>query len=143
MTVTTVKTHTTYAVKPGIYWLGDPCYAVPKEQWAAFVDQWYNDSGDFAEVATVDDVTILAFQTSYGDGIYTDIDGDDFSVDAGIIGLTPLELWDDTCSAHSFDEEDAVENALGHWVEVREPWICHNDDGVHYFGPYKIDTENA
>ena len=81
-----------YKIKPGKYYLGDPCYAKLKNH--TWMDVLNNS--DFLESACIfDDGTIVAFRTMYGDGTYFGTTGFGYSVDAGLIGLVPYDMVSD------------------------------------------------
>lgn len=80
----------TISSKIGFY-IGDICYALSDkmyhELWGEKHD--YND-GQFE--AYDSGCCFAVAQTAYGDGSYVDQDGHDYPVDAGVIGIVPLEL---------------------------------------------------
>lgn len=77
--------------KAGKYYVGDLCYAVSDENW----DQLLDDT-DYLEAdnMTYKGVPIWAHGTAYGDGGYKDLQGREYTVDAGIIGVMPYEVVD-------------------------------------------------
>lgn len=111
-------------VPAGQYFLGDPCYAVPNDQWHALLD-----SCDTFEkpIGTVGGHTVVAFRTAYGDGTYLDQRGVEYPVDAGLIGLTPMSL-------------SVATEGDGNFVVFNAPAECWNNDGILHFGDYVIDT---
>ena len=113
-------------VPAGSYWLGDPCYSVPNDLW----DDVLDSSGFFNKpIGTVAGFNVLAFRTAYGDGVYRDQHDNDYPVDAGLIGLTPVEL--------------AGHNPFGsHRVTFYRDTECTGYDGVMQFGDYKINTRD-
>lgn len=112
-------------IKAGKYYLGDPCYSL---------DQTWNDvlkqTGCFRKlpVAEINGHQILGFKTAYGDGEYRSNTGRTFCVDAGMIGLVPVELA---------EKEDPFSTII---VEFHEPTLCTNKAGLMKFGLIKIDT---
>lgn len=78
----------TVYVPAGTYVIGDPCYTVPNDDWDKLLQScdYFNRpvgiSGGFE---------VLAFPTAYGDGVYRDQKRREFPVDAGLIGLVPVE----------------------------------------------------
>ncbi len=119
-------------VPAGKYFLGDPCYAVADKDWHGLLDScgYFEDS----PIGTIPntDRKVLAFSTMYGDGSYQDQYGNEYGVDAGMIGLTPL--------VDEFDKKQLLES-LGLIVEFTRPTKCSNKtEGVLEFGKYSIDT---
>ena len=117
-------------VPAGKYWLCDPCYAVPENLWMQLLN-----SCDFfnAPVGTVTDSRggvhhVLGFCTAYGDGCYVDQHGNTYPVDAGLIGLVPVELGEP--------------GGFGTLVEFKTDTICINHSGKMQFGGYKINTRD-
>lgn len=122
------NTRTTLTVTPGRYFLGDPCYAVTRQNdWVALLEscRYFEEP-----VGTLNGTQVAAFGTAYGDGFYQDRDGYGYPVDAGLIGLTPVGLIDD---------ETAL-TGLGRFVEFEEPVSMSGDYGLIACGPYRIDT---
>lgn len=79
-------------VKAGTYHLGDPCYTVPGDRWM----EWLN-AADFESNHAVLDAElgghrVIGLSTAYGDGTYRGSDGFIYGVDAGLIGLVPVDL---------------------------------------------------
>jgi len=117
-------------VPPGSYFLGDPCYAVPDALWMPLLES----CSIFEQpIGTVDGTQVLAFGTAYGDGSYSDQADNTFSVDAGLIGLTPMAL----ASTHP---NCAQLESLGLLVTFTSRTVCTSADGVLRFGPHRIDT---
>jgi len=118
-------------VPAGKYVLGDPCYSVPDEDWETLLHScdYFNKP-----IGTVGDVQVLAFQTMYGDGEYEDSRGNKHSVDAGLIGLVPLEYADLT-QINWGDEGPVI-------VEFRHETNCYMyaKSGLLKFGAYEIST---
>ncbi len=119
-------------VPAGTYWLGDPCYAVPQDLWMTLLD-----SCDYFTDNPVGTVTgsdgrqyhVLGFSTAYGDGCYEDQHGNEYPVDAGMIGLTPVGL------VESYPHGCKL-------VEFTEDTLCTWYEGVMKFGSYKINTKD-
>lgn len=128
--------NTTVLVPAGKYVLGDPCYVVPNDDW----DTLLQSCGYFAEnpigfILREDRsrINILAFNTKWGDGCYYDNKRRVYPVDAGIIGLVPLDYAD----ASAFDEDTVI-------VEFTRPTKCTKQEGGDLvFGDIVIDTDPA
>ena len=105
---------------PGQYVLTDPCYVI--EDWDEFLDPfWETGKGGVFEFKGK---KCAAFSTKYGDGYYTSNNGIGLGVDAGMIGLIPLEL----CNK---DDEGGYNE-----ITVDEEIRCWADyNGTIYFGP--------
>ena len=102
-------TYGTITSKKGFY-VGDICYAMPNNLYHEF---WINahdcDDGVFfipEEDSGIPDGCFFAVaSTAWGDGCYQDNAGRNYPVDAGNIGVLPLELVDfanDPDSGHIF-----------------------------------------
>lgn len=130
-------------VPAGRYVLGDPCYAVPDSEWMELLEscEFFNSpigtirrspkEGTFNVMETF---KVVAFGTRWGDGCYRGTDGNSYPVDAGLIGLVPVEavdmdtLRDDLCTVVTFDK----------------PIKCGTDgEGKLRFGHITIDTDPA
>lgn len=79
-------------VPAGDYFLGDPCYAVPDIHWSPLLESC--DCFNQVPVGEVNGFKVLSFVTAYGDGTYKDQLGNEYPVDAGMIGLVPVGLID-------------------------------------------------
>jgi len=143
-------------VEAGDYWLGDPCYSFngPREdewiKWLEAADYTNNQKVLHAKVPNTE-FSVLGFGTAYGDGYYAGSDGNNYAVDAGLIGLVPVGYTNDEiptyqdgskrpiCTRVSFKEDTEC------WIEytenLRSPdswarltkWVLH-------FGAITIDT---
>lgn len=121
-------------IPAGTYLLGDPCYAVPDDLWdeAGKSCDWWESSPIATVVVNNKEYKVLGFGTTYGDGSYTDNDGLVYPVDAGLIGLVPIEL------ANPQDPYYPLNSVV---VFDRET-LCTNDNGIMKFGNIHIDTKN-
>ena len=80
----------TITVSNGFY-VGDLCFALSEEVY----NKVWGDTYGFEDGAYIDPATGLEFAmvgTAGGDGCYRGADGQDYPVDAGIIGVCALEL---------------------------------------------------
>ena len=118
-------------VPAGQYVIGDPCYAVPYEDWDALLASCNYFQNPIGYVEGINGKHfVLAFGTRWGDGCYAGSDGKEYPVDAGLIGLVPVELVDDM-SEH-----------YGNVVTFNKPTVCSsNGDGKLRFGGIVIDTD--
>lgn len=80
--------------KKGFY-VGDICYALKEEHyyqhWGATL-KWKNGVHSVPGTG----FSFCVNSTKYGDGTYAGSDGFEYGVDAGVIGIVPLELAEDT-----------------------------------------------
>jgi hypothetical protein len=121
--------HVTAKFKPGRYWIGDPCYIVPDESWQELLD-----SSEFLEMpGKVGEVDVVAFGTAYGDRVYSDQDGMEYPVDAGLIGIVDLDEAEKAGWAPPRAD-------LGHVIEFKDSFLAYCEDGKIYFGRICIDT---
>lgn len=105
----------------GQYWVGDPCYAVPNERWQKWLEAADYENAVRFLLAELDGHPVLGIGTAYGDGLYTDDQGRDYPVDAGLIGVVPVEVArPDVTGMHLVDFEDDFE--------------CRYDDGTIVLG---------
>lgn len=117
----------------GKYYVGDPCYVVPDHRWIEWLELADPDrEGLKILVADLDGHSILGIGTAHGDGCYEDTThGHTYPVDAGLIGVTPVEIA---------DGEQASAN-LCRIVEFTEPFTCEYDDGTIILGHISINTD--
>ena len=80
------------------FYIGDVCYVLPGSIYHGIWQERYDFENGLIRVSGEDveeDEPGSAFAvagTLYGDGIYWDEHGNEYPVDAGVIGLVPLEL---------------------------------------------------
>ena len=82
------------------FYIGDVCYVLPGSIYHGIWQERYDFENGLIRVSgedggDTDDEPGSAFAvagTLYGDGIYWDEHGNEYPVDAGVIGLVPLEL---------------------------------------------------
>lgn len=123
----------------GKYWIGDPCYIFPnkglmEDKWEELLDK----VGIFDDIAygELDNgkIKVWAAPTAYGDGYYVSENGKAFPVDAGLIGIVPLE------TVKYLDNADSDLDYSGLFVEFTEPFIVEAVDGLFRFGHIVINT---
>lgn len=68
----------------GTYYIGDICYVLD--------DDTYEEMEDIDGLCTNGEQIIGFFPTAHGDGCYKDTKGRTYCVDAGNIGIVPIEL---------------------------------------------------
>jgi len=131
MTIMHVLPPTTIRVEvaAGKYVLGDPCYVVPDLDWQDLLK-----SCEYFEqpIGEVHGHQVLGFSTRWGDGTYADNQHRHYPVDAGLIGLVPIEY------AIGVDPE------LSQVVEFKNSTTCtRTSDGVLTFGNIVINTDSS
>ena len=71
------------------FYIGDICYALADDIYDGIWGKWGYCDGKYS---TPDGFAFAVAGTAYGDGEYVDQAGRLYGVDAGVIGLVPLEL---------------------------------------------------
>lgn len=117
-------------VPPGVYLVGDPCYSVPDDLWMEWLEEADYTNGDRRHVlaAKIDGHEVVGVSTAHGDGVYYDGEGREYGVDAGLLGLVPVEVA---------KEEPDMDLPL---LTLTEPADCYYDDGIVHLGPIEINT---
>lgn len=127
-------------MKAGLYWVGDPCYVLDKDNgwdWGKVLDQTDYFSGDSCVITAKEKVyQVCVYNTAHGDGVYFGSDGKDYSVDAGLIGIIPINALPSIKG--KYGDGDAVDN--GHLKLFSEDFSCQNESGLMTFGDILIDT---
>lgn len=117
----------------GEYYIGDCCYVLREDQHKEF--DWV---GDFCEPFFASDDEkfkvlgeyVLAMSTKHGDGVYSDGKGNEYPVDAGLIGAVPVSLW------------KGDKPPFGcYLVKFTKDFICGDDRGLLWFGDLAIETD--
>jgi hypothetical protein len=116
-------------VPSGTYVIGDPCYAVPDKDWDSLLQSCNYFESPIGYVKDgVQKFPVLAFSTKWGDGSYRGSDGNVYGVDAGLIGLVPVEIV-----------EDLSEHEV---VNFSKDSLCvYDGSGKLKFGHITIDTD--
>lgn len=84
------------------FYIGDICYVLDEETYSDFWGQ-EKQYDDGIHHLPGSDLAFAVASTAYGDGDYRDNKGHEYLVDAGIIGLVPLELVKkETSGGHIF-----------------------------------------
>lgn len=108
----------------GVYWIGDLSYVL---------EDFFEEGFDGIEGAhvTKEGHPFAIYRTVYGDGIFEDVEGDEYGVDAANIGCIPLAAVD-----HESD--------FGHLVRFFGPFACQwiEDGGFICFGDLAIKTDS-
>lgn len=118
-------------IPAGKYWAGDPGYVVPNDNWLQWLDDAYDgDDGCHVPIleAPVGGAFVLGFQTAHGDGCYLGSDGNEYPVDAGLIGVTDYRF------NPTFPEGV-------HEITFETDVQAHYRDGVITLGHLTIDTD--
>jgi hypothetical protein len=124
-------------VPAGHYILGDPCYAVPDSDWDSLLQSCNYFENPIGYVKDgIQEFPVLAFSTRWGDGCYKGTDGNTYPVDAGLIGLVPVEILGK--DVHN------LRGDLSKIVTFDKTIKCSRDsDGKLRFGHITIDTDSA
>jgi len=109
---------------PGTYYIGDLCYVMHNE-WGEFCESL--DDGE----RVVNGKLIASLSTMYGDGSYYDQFGNEYGVDAGLIGCIKVEDIEK-------DDQNRVED--GHVHVFDSPFQVYSVDGFLHFGNVVINT---
>jgi len=125
-----------HILRAGEYWIGDPCYAVKDENWSDLI----NSTGCFGlelekfpsnwqnGLFKYNDQLCFTYQTKYGDGEYYDNKGNEYGVDAGLIGIMPIEC----CDGDSMNG--------GNRYNFERSFQVWEENGKFHFGDIEIDT---
>ena len=116
----------------GEYYIGDLCYVMHKE-WDEFCDLTISPEGGClnGEFTLADGRRFFFGQTSYGDGVYHDNRGNEYPVDAGLIGIIAVK---------DISAEDQKNLNLGAVHNFPSNIYVEAENGVFYFGYVCIDT---
>ncbi len=130
----------------GTYYVGDPCYAIPDEDWSDFCSNIFEDYGERTREFYFEfsgEQVWCAF-TKHGDGAYDDQYKRKYHVDAGLIGIVPMTLVVPEPGAeaiHDPKKRAAIEVDGGHIVDFPEEFVVGESDGVINIGQLRIDTD--
>jgi hypothetical protein len=119
---------TSFRLKAGKYFIGNPCYVMGLGEHRSWI-KVLEDSSYFDKPYERDGHTAIAFGTKWGDGVYHDLLGLSYCVDAGMIGAIPVELV------------EKEEHELGDVVNFSRDFDCYSENGILRFGHVTIDTD--
>lgn len=122
-------------MKAGTYYIGDLCYCM-HEEWGEVCSLIFNrQSGkeQWGEFTLEDGRYIAVLPTAHGDGAYRDQYGNQYCVDAGLIGCIRVEDIDPS-------EDSAYWGKLGAIHTFTEDFEVKDIRGILYFGHIQIDT---
>jgi hypothetical protein len=114
----------------GEYWVGDPCYAIPDDRWMEWLEaaDYRREPSPRYLVADLDGHSCVGVGTAYGDGVFHGSDGNNYPVDAGLIGAVPVEVC-----------EGAPRGM--HLMSFAGPFDLSYHDGVIKVGNVAINTD--
>lgn len=126
----------------GKYYVGDLCYVMHPE-WDEACNLFFRGRDDRGcnegEFNLKDGRRFVSYSTKYGDGCYTDQFGNEYGVDAGLIGCIKVEDI-------SEDISELEMKRLGNVVEFKQPFNCSGGrtrewDGIIQIGHLIIETD--
>ena len=115
----------------GTYYIGDPCY-IFEDSWDKVLNStnYLKDNELFGKPIFVD-------STAYGDGYFYDNRGRAYAVDAGMIGILPIELIEvDNVVTKEYIEKSEIM----HMVTFEKEFECNSNEGFFEFGDITINT---
>jgi len=118
----------TQRLPAGKYYIGDPCYVFSDETWDILCDK-HLDSMSTGEIFEHNGQQLWSHGTAYGDGVYSDQNGTEYGVDAGLLGIVPIALI-----------EDPAGEELGTMLEFPRSVVVSYDNGTFYIGNITIKT---
>jgi len=121
-------------MKAGYYYIGDPCYVVPDEDWGEFVTATFeHEFEDGSNPFQFKGNNCWVHGTYFGDGVYQDELGIEYPVDSGCIGLVEISMFMDKIPA-----EDITTGVI---EEFLEDFQVEYRNGRFYIGDIKINTK--
>lgn len=118
----------------GEYWIGDLCYVMHPE-WNEMCDLFFAGRTDHGcnegKFTLADGRTVFAGTTAYGDGVYRDNRGNDYGVDAGLLGMIAVK--------DIVESEQQYLNG-GNVFQFDAAFQVSVERGLFNFGDIEIDT---
>lgn len=121
----------------GKYYIGDLCYVL-HDRWDEFCNITLTKETVLdGEFKFQDGTPFASYNTMWGDGLYEDENGNEYGVDAGLIGCVPVD---------AIAEEERKNLDLGNIFEFTQPFHTSGTNrkarkGVITFGDVRIDTD--
>lgn len=130
----------------GKYYVGDLCY-VMHEEWDEVCGLFFKDRDDHGcnegEFNLKDGRRFASFNTKYGDGAYYDQFGDEYGVDAGLIGCIALNDIDLTNDDNFIRGGQIIEFVSDFSVSGSQGLSRKDWDGVIRIGHIVIKTDDC
>lgn len=130
----------------GKYYVGDLCY-VMHEEWDEVCSLFFKDRDDHGcnegEFNLKDGRRFASFNTKYGDGGYYDQFGDEYGVDAGLIGCIALNDIDLTNDDNFIRGGQIIEFVSDFSVSGSQGLSRKDWDGVIRIGHIVIKTDDC
>jgi hypothetical protein len=111
----------------GRYYIGDLCYVVEDKDWMPLLKETNYLEGENIKYKNR---SIFSARTAYGDGVYKDNFGHEYGVDAGILGIMPMDIVHHNPSMSG-----------GMIWEFDEEFTVSAEDGFFVFGHVRIETK--
>jgi hypothetical protein len=124
-------TGTSITLPAGQYWIGDLSYVMPRH-WERICEMMLDADNEHDGLFEIDGFNLWLHSTEYGDGIYQAKTNtlmkskkliSEFCVDAGIIGIVPMELTNASNADYS----------VGMKVTIADIVSCTYEDGFYIF----------
>ena len=145
--------------KAGTYYVGDPCYAIPDDDWGDFCNKVFEFEGTGYNPSEGNDLMgdgygfqfngeqVWCATTKYGDGAYHDLEGRKYHVDAGLIGVVPMPLIvpePGTEAVFDPSKPTTIEVDGGHIIEFTEDFEVERLAGsLICIGHIEIETDDT
>lgn len=122
----------TATLPAGPYVIGDPCYMINDEHWVPWLEEadFTIPCREHVLLANYRGQPAVGVSTAHGDGQYRDQYGNEYGVDAGLIGAVPT-------SALTAEQLECAETI----VTFPQDFTCYFDEGVIHIGHIEINTE--
>jgi hypothetical protein len=124
-------------VPAGTYFVGDPGYGCPDDDWQAWIGSWTSSSGPDDGIVIIGGHQVVKFRL-ISDGWYHDQLGHKYKVDAAMLGLVPQALYE------QLPEPELSEMyRAGRIVTFGQPVTAWRDDseyGTLHLGAYEFST---
>lgn len=139
-------------MKKGTYIVGDMCYILNDSIWNRVCDTILEQEGHFNfGFFGKEDIKGWWHSTAYGDGNYdysvcvkTNIKNTTpfygFGVDAGLIGILPIEILDTDLVEKTLNKDNIIENSSLMVIEIDRDFEPKYEDGIFKFGELEIYT---
>ncbi len=120
--------------KAGTYYVGDVCYVVQDKDWDGLLEKsnYFNCQSTGEWNGEYNGHPMFVASTAYGDGCYQDNQGRDYLVDAGLIGIMPVEAITTN-----------PEGRGGQIIKFEEEFDVKWDEGEFTFGDVIIETRDV
>ena len=112
----TVERTETITLPPGTYYVGDPCFAIGRDNWTGFLESFPQRNA----ASMMDGHKSAVFGNFGGDGPRRDRNDQTYQVESGLLAVVPQAIMQKT-------PQGLAQGWNGRMITFDEPFDCHTE----------------